>query len=303
VVNGDYGPREIAVARGRTGYHFLTDFANGALNPDFTPDGRTILFWSTLDNGPDAIFSVAVRGGPVTQLPTGCDRVTNCLGDATPAVSPGGREFLAERAIGPLGGPVCTGFVGFFLFRSDGSHGRQISPTTHDCGGDQSPRWSPDGRQIVFRHGDVTGFSVWIMNRDGSGRHQITPDGMDAGSPDWSPDGARIVFQSPDENPGPDLQTAQQLYTIRPDGTHLTAITHYQTDAAVIVRTAGPRWSPDGRRIVFAHLDATTTLGPVGLHHADLFVMNPDGSHVRQINTTPEKDNTPAWGPRPARSH
>jgi dipeptidyl aminopeptidase/acylaminoacyl peptidase len=100
----------------------------------------------------------------------------------------------------------------------------------------------------VFRRGDLTGFSIWVMNRDGSHRHQLTPTGMDAGSPDWSPDGARIAFQSPDENPGPDLQTPQQLYTIRPDGTHLGAITHYRPATGVIVKTFAARWSPDGRR-------------------------------------------------------
>jgi Tol biopolymer transport system component len=300
VVNGEYGPPEIAVTRGRTGYHFLTDLPNGAHNPDFTANSRTILFWSTQDNGSDAIFSVPTQGGATTKVPTGCDVVDNCLGDDLPVVSPDGKEFLTERVIGPFDDQGCLAFVGFFLFRIDGSHARQVSPPMPQCEADQAGRWSPDGRQIVFRHGDSTGFSIWVMNRDGSHRHQLTPAGMDAGSPDWAPDGSRIVFQSPDENPGPDLQTAQQLYTIRPDGSHLTAITHYETVPAVIVRTNGPRWSPDGRKILFAHLDATTTLGPDGLHHADLFVMNPDGSDVRQINATPEKDNNPDWGPLPA---
>jgi Tol biopolymer transport system component len=65
-----------------------------------------------------------------------------------------------------------------------------------------------------------------------------------------------------------------------------------------LVKTNGPRWSPDGQQLVFAHLDAATTVGPDGLHHADLFESNPDGSNVEQINATLEKDNMPAWGPR-----
>lgn len=300
VVNGAYGPPEVGVVNGRNGYRFLTDLPNGAHNPEITQDGRTVMFWSTQDSGLDAIFTVPIAGGATTKVPTGCDGVDNCLGDALPVVSPDGTQFLTERAIGPFDDNGCLAFVGFFVFRLDGTHPRQVSPPMPVCQADQAARWSPDGRQIVFRHGDSTGFAIWVMNRDGSARHQISPAGMDAGSPDWSPDGRTIAFQAPDEDPGPDLNTPQQIYTMRPDGSHLTAITHYRTAPGVIVRTNGARWSPDGRQILFAHLDATTTLGPDGLHHADLFVMDPDGSHVRQINTTPEKDNNPDWGPQPS---
>jgi WD40-like Beta Propeller Repeat len=300
VVNGEYGPAEIAVARGRTGYHFLTDLPNGAHNPDFTADSRTILFWSTQDNGTDAIFSVPTRGGATTKVPTGCDGVDNCLSDALPVVSPDGKEFLTERAIGPFDDQGCLAFVGFFVFHIDGTHGRQLSPPMHGCQADQAGRWSSDGRQIVFRRGDLTGFSIWVMNRDGSHRHQLTPTGMDAGSPDWSPDGARIAFQSPDENPGPDLQNpAPTLHD--PSRRHPPGGDH-PLPAGDRRHREDVRGSLVNRRpkILFGHLDATTSLGPDGLNHSDLFVMNPDGSHVRQINTTPGKDNNPDWGPQPS---
>ena len=133
------------------------------------------------------------------------------------------------------------------------------------------------------------------MRLEGSQGHQITPVGMDIGNPDWSPDGERIVFQSPAE-PAND-QTPQQIYTIHPDGTDLVQITHYEPVSGIVIGTFGPRWSPDGQKLVFAHRDGSTTRGPDGQPHADLFVMNPDGSNVVQITFTPEKDNNPAWGP------
>ena len=134
------------------------------------------------------------------------------------------------------------------------------------------------------------------MDSNGSNRRELSPTGMDASRPDWSPDGQRVVFQSPDETP--DDQTPQQLFTIAPDGSALTQITHYAPEPGLLVKTNGARWSPDGRKLVFAHLDNTTTVGPDGLNHADLFVADPDGRHVVQINSTPEKDNAPAWGAR-----
>jgi Tol biopolymer transport system component len=296
VVDGAYGPFEIATVRKHgTPYHFLTHLASDALNPDFTPDGKRILFWSPTDNAGDAVFSVPIHGGAIGQIQTGCGQNPDC-GDTNPAVSPDGRELLTVREQGPFDANGCLAFLGIFKFRIDGTHPRRISTTPH-CAADLEPRWSPDGQKIVFQHAEDFALSLWVMNSDGSQRRQLTPAGMDAGAPDWSPDGQRIVFQSPDETP--DDQTPQQLYTIHPDGTQLVQITHYPPVPGLLVKTNGPRWSPDGHKLVFAHLGATTTIGPDGLHHADLFVSNPDGSTVKQINATLEKDNMPAWGPRP----
>jgi Tol biopolymer transport system component len=300
VVDGGYGAAEIATLPNDGGpYHFLTtveQIPNGALNPDFTPDGKTIFFWSF--GAPDLIYSVSSAGGPITQVNTHCVDDPNCLADDNPAISPDGRELLTLRAIGPFDENGCAVFVGIFKFRIDGSHPRKVSTPGPPCSGDWEPRWSPSGHQIVFQHEDPAGLlSIGIMDRDGSHRRQITPAGNNfAGFPSWSPDGERIVFQSPDQ--GMDDQNPQQLYTIHPDGSHLRQITHYAIVPGLVVKTNAARWSPDGRKIVFAHLDATTTVGPDGLHHSDLFEMNPDGSDVVQINFTPEKDNNPAWGAR-----
>ena len=300
VVEEAYGAAEIATLPSDGGpYHFLTSVGqipNGALDPDFTPDGRKVFFWSP--GTPDSIYSVSARGGPITQIQTHCVDDPNCIGDDNPAISPNGEALLTLRGIGPFDENGCAVFVGIYRFRIDGSHARQISRPGPPCSGDWEPRWSPSGNQVVFQHNDPAGLlSIWIMDSDGSHRRQITPAGVNfAGSPSWSPDGERIAFQSPDETA--DDQNPQQLYTVHPDGSHLRQITHYAPVPGLIVKTVGARWSPDGKKIVFAHLDNTTTLGPDGLHHSDLFEMNPDGSDVVQVNFTPEKDNGPVWGAR-----
>lgn len=64
----------------------------------------------------------------------------------------------------------------------------------------------------------------------------------------------------------------------------------------------GPTWSPDGRHLGFSSTrNGSAAVGapnwPVSA--ASLFVMNPDGSHVRQITDAGafRTDNFPAWSP------
>lgn len=299
VVDGAYGPAEIATLPKDGGpYNYLTTAAqmpDGALDPVFTPDGRRIFFWAL--GSPDFIYSVPAGGGPITEVHTNCIDDPNCFGDDNPAVSPDGRELLALRSINSTDPNVCF-FFGIYRFRIDGSHPKQLSPSgPPPCTGDGEPRWSPDGNWIVFQHGDPNGVTtIWIMRRDGSHRRQVTAAITDVGNPDWSPDGQRIVFQSPSD-PADD-QHPQQIYTIHPDGTHLRQITHEIPIPGATIANFGVRWSPDGRKIVFAHRDPTSTQGPDGLPHSDLWEINSDGNDAVQITFTPEKDNGPAWGPR-----
>jgi Tol biopolymer transport system component len=301
VIDGAYGTSQIATVPKDGGpYHFLTTvdtMPNGAYDPDFTPDGMRV-FFETFgdDHNPDRIFSVPIDGGPFVQVRTACLTDPNCLGDDAPAVSPNGRELLFVRSSGPIDNNGCVASAVIIRTRLNGTQPKQLTQGGPPCGGDYEPRWSPDGNWIVFQHADPSGvWTLWIMRRDGSRKQQLTAM-TDVAKPDWSPDGDRIVFQSPAE-PADDQQP-EQIYTIRPDGTHLRQITHYAPIIGVTLVTDGAHWSPDGKKLVFAHRDPTTTLGPDGQPHGDLFEMNPDGSDVVQINFTPEKDNDPAWGAR-----
>jgi Tol biopolymer transport system component len=101
------------------------------------------------------------------------------------------------------------------------------------------PSLSPDGESIVAsRSGSQA--DLYLVNRDGSDRRQLTDDpGRDRGAA-WSPDGSEIAFYS-------DRSGSYEIWGIRPDGSGLRQIT--DTPGTF---TEMPTWSPDGTRMAVA---------------------------------------------------
>jgi TolB protein len=55
--------------------------------------------------------------------------------------------------------------------------------------------------------------------------------------------------------------------------------------------TGLPAWSPDGRQIAFEHFN-----GP-NVTNYDIYVMDADGTNIRQLTDNPRVDATPSWSP------
>tara|TARA_R110002012_G_scaffold67015_1_gene174813 strand:+ start:7776 stop:10973 length:3198 start_codon:yes stop_codon:yes gene_type:complete len=56
------------------------------------------------------------------------------------------------------------------------------------------PRFSPDGKRIAFTSDRGGGDNIWIMNRDGSDKKQVTKEEFRLlNQPSWSPDGRYVV--------------------------------------------------------------------------------------------------------------
>jgi TolB protein len=119
---------------------------------------------------------------------------------------------------------------GIYLMRVDGSDVRRLAHV-EGCHAHTCPRWSHDGKQIVFDAADaMTGqTSIYLLNSDGSGRRTIGQGACAA----WSPDDKQLAFEA---RGGPRSVRVQNL-----DGTGLTQI-------AV---GSSPCWSPDGSKFAF----------------------------------------------------
>jgi dipeptidyl aminopeptidase/acylaminoacyl peptidase len=112
--------------------------------------------------------------------------------------SPDGSEilFISDRSPNP------DQFFNYDIFAvkpTDGSI-RRITATES---AEYSPRWSPDGKMIAFlatkrgltdRETTMEDVHVWLMNADGSNRHEFATIDDRQGSPQWSPDGKWIYF-------------------------------------------------------------------------------------------------------------
>ncbi|MEP2990266.1 MAG: amidohydrolase family protein [Parasphingorhabdus sp.] len=56
------------------------------------------------------------------------------------------------------------------------------------------PRFSPDGKRIAFTSDRGGGDNIWIMNRDGSDKKQVTKEKFRLlNQPSWSPDGRYVI--------------------------------------------------------------------------------------------------------------
>ena len=72
---------------------------------------------------------------------------------------------------------------------------------THGRRNDQSPRLSPDGKQLLFvrpdENPDESSGQLWLMPLDGGEARKLTTQRHGARDPQWSRDGTRILFTAP----------------------------------------------------------------------------------------------------------
>lgn len=130
---------------------------------------------------------------------------------------------------------------------------------------DGQPRWSPDGRRILFVSTRSIVPGLWTIRPDGKEFVQLGQVEAPQGSPAWSPDGRRIVFESQRDG-------NWELYVMDADGKNPVNITLHPADDQL------PKWSPDGLRILFKSMRD----GGV-----DLYVMRPDGTELVNLTQTP----------------
>jgi len=338
----------------------LTNHPGNDVNPIWSPDGRTIAFYRGAAEG-DGIFLVPALGGAERKLtdtwanrfgfgshawlhwsPDGkwlvvSDKASSeepfslfllspetgekrrltsppasVIGDCSPAFAPDGKLLAFVRVISAVVGEV-------YIVSVVGGEPKRL---TFDGAGASNLAWTPSGREIVFssRHGGKS--RLFRIPVDGGSPQWLVASGSEASYPAFSHEGNRLAWRQNADN--------TDIFRLALKGASETV----ESLANLIASTAleaSPRYSPDGKRIVFGSnrsgsdeiwvcgseganpIRLTSFRGPLAGSpswspdgrqivfdcrpegNADIFVINGDGGQPRRLTTDPAEDIVPSW--------
>jgi TolB protein len=230
----------------------ITINRNLNINPNWSPDGRSITYTSYRSGVPDILISNIFAG--TMETPTKGNG-QNFL----PAFSPDGTRiaFMSSR----------DGNSEIYVMNRDGSDVRRL---TNNPAIDASPTWSPTGTQIAFTSERTGTPQIYTMNVDGSGVVRRSSESY-ADRATWSPAPYNEIAFTARTGPGFDIKilniaTGQTRQITFGEGTN-----------------ESPVWAPNGRHMAFM----STRSG-----RSQVFTVDGDGRNLRQItregnNTTP----------------
>jgi len=155
-----------------------------------------------------------------------------------------------------------SGTLNLWIMKANGKDQR---PLTKEASPDADPRFSPDGKKILYTTLRGGFPEVWVMDRDGAGAKSLAKGSQAA----WSPDGASIVFIRDNQGYVRTLGSGQER-RVTPDAWE---------------RCGVPAWSPDGSRIALA----SRHTGKVGI-----YFVGADGKEQGVLRTE-EPSCTPCW--------
>jgi TolB protein len=282
----------------------LTSGVDNAAEAYFSADGRRIIFQATRDGRScDQQYVMNADGTDVRRVSNGTGKTTCGYffdGDRKILFS---STHAADTACPPRPDPS-RGYVwgldpfDIYVAGADGGDPKRLTRYgVYTAEGTVSP----DGRTIVFtslKDGDL---DIYTMRTDGSElRRLTTTPGYDGGA-FFSPDGTKIVYRAYHPTDSALVQyralLAQRL--VRPSRMEIWTMNADGTDQRQITNLGGanfaPIYTPDGRRIIFSS-NHRNPRGPQA-QNFDLFLINPDGTGLEQVTTSPLFDGFPMFSP------
>ncbi|MBZ5605413.1 MAG: hypothetical protein LAO79_24205 [Acidobacteriia bacterium] len=172
--------------------------------PEFTPDGRRMLFSATID-GWTQICEANVDGSDMRRISH--VRSVEVSSKVNPK-NPSQVVYISGK----------SGHQQLWKMNIDGGDQEMITSGEGDVA---NPSWSPNGQFLAFawtRGYEIGGFNIFVMDVAKRVPVQLTHVNGRNENPWWAPDGVHLVFTTK-------RGSATQVYTMLADGTHVQQLT------------------------------------------------------------------------------
>ena len=163
-----------------------------------------------------------------------------------------------------------------FIMNADGSQQRNLTEHPQQDG---FPAFSPDGKYIAFdssRGADVI-LGIYVMELATRNVRKLTNRGFGS-SPNWSPDGQQIVYEYERRGAG------RHIYIMDANGRRQRLLLRRPRHAVFggVLLSYDPRWSPDGKRILYT--DTELVLGKGRVANA-ILIVDKNTRHIDVLDT------------------
>ncbi len=263
-------------------------------------------------SGNSEIYRIDADGKNETRL------TSNEAYDGFPSWSPDGSRILFQSDR--------DGILAIYSIRADGSDPTRIANTEYG----NYPKWSADGNRVAFFANRNGATDLYSVNSTGDDLRNLTTSPYTDETPSWTADGSMIAFQSDrtwrqslDEEPEADQHPNFGIFTLTVDTSTVTEVTGLQfndenpsispNDHGIVFQryvddglsigyvdrasgesrlltapsdiSGSPAWSSSGSQIVFDSMRDG---------NFEIFVMDADGTNLRQITFTEKTENSGA---------